>query len=303
MKLLKKILIGTLSFLVTLVTSLWISFMIWKHKVISELPGNSHVIMTSKGAIEYVISGNSDKYVLFLHGTPGSCQTIPDVDFYTKNGYSIISPSRPGYYRTPLSTGKTPKEQADAFASLLDELGIDSVIVSVISGSGQIGLQMAIDHPDKCKALILTSAITKGYKASPNGKSIIQYISETNFGIWLGSRLAKLILPDTYNRKDISILVNKGMFPYEMTKEGKENDSFNHHNFHEMHLHQIDVPTLIIHGDKDNLVPLDQALYASKGISNSELYILKGKNHFFNMTPFNDTVQIRTLSFLKSISN
>ena len=37
----------------------------------------------------------------------------------------MIAPSRPGYGRTPLSSGKTHEEAADLMAALLDELKID----------------------------------------------------------------------------------------------------------------------------------------------------------------------------------
>ena len=40
-------------------------------------------------------------------------------------GIGVITPSRPGYGRTPLSSGKTSAEAADLLAALLDELKID----------------------------------------------------------------------------------------------------------------------------------------------------------------------------------
>lgn len=46
----------------------------------------------------------------------------------------FIIPSRPGYLRTPLSVDRTPKEQAEALAALLDTLKIDKV--AVVGGSG-----------------------------------------------------------------------------------------------------------------------------------------------------------------------
>jgi len=32
----------------------------------------------------------------------------------------VIAPARPGYLGTPLSTGRTPREKADAMVALLD---------------------------------------------------------------------------------------------------------------------------------------------------------------------------------------
>ena len=44
-------------------------------------------------------------------------------------GYRVLTPSRPGYLRTPLEVGKTAAEQARAFSALLDTIGIKGVIV------------------------------------------------------------------------------------------------------------------------------------------------------------------------------
>ena len=45
--------------------------------------------------------------------------------------------------------------QADAYAQLLDHLGIDKVVVVSISAGAWSALQFAIRHPERCLALVL----------------------------------------------------------------------------------------------------------------------------------------------------
>ena len=80
----------------------------YKSSVISELETQSKIIETSYGKIEYRISGNDGPPTLYVHGTSGG----HDRDFPFGEEYKIINISRPGYLRTPLSSGKTPKDPA-----------------------------------------------------------------------------------------------------------------------------------------------------------------------------------------------
>jgi len=60
---------------------------------------------------------------------PGAFSTRLNFGSVDRVDFRYIVASRPGYPRTPLSVGKTPKEQAAAFAALLDALKIDKVAV------------------------------------------------------------------------------------------------------------------------------------------------------------------------------
>lgn len=44
----------------------------------------------------------------------------------------------------------------------------------------------------------------------------------------------------------------------------------------------ITIPTLIVHGDKDTIVPLSQSVVLAKTIKNSTLYVVKNADHFFS---------------------
>ncbi len=69
--------------------------------------------------------------------------------------------SRPGYLGTPLSAGRSPQEQADLCAAVLDALRIRCTAMMAISGGGPTALQFALRYPDRCKALVMISACTQ----------------------------------------------------------------------------------------------------------------------------------------------
>lgn len=142
MKWIKRIFVTILGLILITMIALWVSFYSWKKNVIANLPNDTKVISTSRGQIEYILDGNSNRVMLVIHGSPGSVHVsrFEALTFLDK-GFSVLSVSRPGYYQTPLSSGKTTKEQAALYLSLLNELGIESVYVNGVSGGG------AIKHP------------------------------------------------------------------------------------------------------------------------------------------------------------
>ena len=85
---------------------------------------------------------------------------LGEFDRWHKEGFGVIAPSRPGYARTPLSSGPKYPQQADACAALLDHLGVKQVIIYALSGGGPCAINLAARHPDKVKALILECATT-----------------------------------------------------------------------------------------------------------------------------------------------
>ena len=86
-------------------------------------------------------------------------------DDFTSAGIGIITFSRPGYGRTPLSSGKTAEETADLLAALLDELSIEKVVIYGISGGGPTTLNFALRHPDRCFGMMTDAAVTGEFKS------------------------------------------------------------------------------------------------------------------------------------------
>jgi len=135
----------------------------WLSSRIQELEKGSEIVQTSLGTVEFKRHGSAP-YLLAFHGSPGGYDQIPSfVTPFVYAGIGYISPSRPGYLRTPLDSGRTFDEQADTFAALLDELKVDKVVAYGISGGGPSAIQFAARHPDRIYSLLLNCALTQSH--------------------------------------------------------------------------------------------------------------------------------------------
>jgi pimeloyl-ACP methyl ester carboxylesterase len=121
----------------------------------------SQIIQTSRGAIEFATHGaERGAAVILSHGTGGGYDQGL-VLARLLNGFQGLAVSRAGYLQTPLETGRSPAELADAYAALLDSLHIEKAAILGLSAGGMSAAQFALRHQSRCLALILADAITK----------------------------------------------------------------------------------------------------------------------------------------------
>ena len=112
------------------------------------------------GRIEYRLDRRGDAVVVVFHGG------------HTRAGLPMAKPSsppllrccrrsRPGYGRTPLSTGRCVQRYSDAVRDLCAHLSITRITAVVgISGGGPTAATMAARHTDLVERLILVSAVS-----------------------------------------------------------------------------------------------------------------------------------------------
>ena len=105
---------------------------------------------------------------LVIHGSPGGYdQGLVYGEELRRRGFRILAISRPGYLRTPLLTGVTVEEQADAIDSLLSSLGITGCAVLGIAEGTPAALQLAWRHPERVTSLALLSPQSASLGSSP----------------------------------------------------------------------------------------------------------------------------------------
>jgi 2-hydroxy-6-oxonona-2,4-dienedioate hydrolase len=296
-KWIKRIFVALLGLLLLLFLGLWITFYFYKKEAIYDLPQNSLVINTDKGPIEYTLNGNFDKYLLMVHGSPGSVHIDESKPFVAK-GFTVLTISRPGYYKTPLSSGKSPKEQAALYKSLLDKLNISSVYVNGVSGGGPSSIQFALDYPERTDGLILRAAVSEKIVEENNEEGLVSSFFATEFGTWLGIQIA-LTQADDELKKVMKDYIKKSMFPRELSNDGYVNDLDQFSALQDFPLETIKVPTILLHGDQDDNVPFAFAQNAAKRIPNAILYTMKGKNHYAFFGSYNDTLNNEIELFMK----
>jgi pimeloyl-ACP methyl ester carboxylesterase len=307
----KKILLGLIGLLIFVSATISIFYLVDKNSRLERLEADSKLAETSAGTIEYKITGDTGPVILVMHGTPSGY----DFEFPIE-GYRVLTPSRPGYLRTPLEVGKTPAEQAKAFSVLLDFLGIERVIVLGGSGGGPAAISFAALFPEKTIALGLAMAVSQ--KEDP-----IEYeepfFMKSDFCMWglysmmqndkvLKSMLTGLIPEQTsiqliFKDPNKVEMIKKrlwGYWPPSLRAAGQQNDTKQFQTFNPP-VSEVKVPTLIIHGSKDIAVSVEESKRAAKLIPGSQLEIIEGAGHFAYYSHYDEFMKI-TYQFLRKVT-
>jgi pimeloyl-ACP methyl ester carboxylesterase len=289
---LKRIGLAALILMLAVCATTYFRFTLWRNEVTKNLLRDSTVIQTAKGPIEYAEIGHGPP-VLLIHGNPGGYDQIYQVlklQGAEHGAFRYIIPSRPGYLRTPLFVGKTPKEQAEAFAALLDALKIDAVSVIGGSGGGPSAIEFAALFPQRCVALVLEASITAKIIAPQPGfaEAIIKSTVGFDFSFWLlkNQFVAGLQAkdPDDPDIAAIATAIVNSAVPYARRKDGWDNDTVQWTMLAALPLSSIRCPTLILQGSADQNVPPAQAELAHSQIAGSTLVTLPGQDHWMVIT-------------------
>jgi pimeloyl-ACP methyl ester carboxylesterase len=115
------------------------------------------------GRVEYRLDRRGPAWVLLCHGGHMRAGLALGEELFAELGYSVLVPSRPGYGRTPLRTGRSPAGFADAAAELCQRLGIERLVAVVgVSAGGPTAVTMAARHPRLVERLLLLGAVGFG---------------------------------------------------------------------------------------------------------------------------------------------
>lgn len=267
----------------------------WKREATARLEAGSTLLQTALGPIEYATLGEGP-VVLVSHGALGGYdQGLIIGRLVETRRFKLIAPSRAGYLRSPLASGRSPQQQADAFAALLDRLKVPGAAMVGVSAGGPSALQFALLHPDRCWGLILLSAISNQLvvpeEAHPAAISLLTSFADLG-GWWISEAMrwqprsvARALLSpaevraleDPRKMESLRQLVNS-FFPFSLRRKGFLNDAYIE-TLEPVPFGEIGAPTLVIHGTADEVVPLAQAESAARGIPGAELAEIAGGGH------------------------
>src|SRR5208282_3561757 len=285
----------------------------------------SSIARTAAGPIEYFSVGEGPA-ILGMHGTPGGYDQVALIGgTVAARGFRIIGWSRPGYLSTPLEVGRTPREQADAAARLLDVLGIDRVCVYGASGGGPATYNFAARHPDRTWAMVTECAISKrfGDDLTPVQRMLLRgSVSGLTVPIfdWFASRfpetLARQIIRprgmlDREAARAFACEVDAdpaksafiyGLFqtmnPLRRRKTGLLNDLDQFEQIDRLPLEEIECPALIIHGTHDSDVRFEHGEFAARSIPHAEFVPVEGGTHVLWITRQAEELRTRRIEFL-----
>ncbi len=270
------------------------------------------IAQTAKGPIEYRLEG-SGPIVIVLNGGHCSRETRLSHEKLTEHGFSVLTPSRPGYDSTPSDVGQSAQAAADALAALLDTLQIETVDVIAISAAGPTALAFAQQHANRVRKLILESAVTTDWDERIKSRARIGFgrAAKVTWTVLHGMlKLFPVVILKVLMR-DLTVLdvnmVLKRMSPDDlafvkrMLHTSQASTGFLNDIEHQVkNLATITKPVLTMYSPNDATVSPRNAQRIASEITTSELYEVPSDTHLIWIGSSAKDVWQKRLSFLRS---
>lgn len=251
--------------------------------------------------------------IVFSHGWPLSADAWDaQMLFFAQAGYRVIAHDRRGHGRSAQPfEGNNMDRYADDLAELIEKLDLkDAILIGHSTGGGEVAHYIGRHGTGRVAKVVLVGAVpplmlkTPG---NPNGTPI-EVFDDIRKGV-AGSRsqfYQDLTIPFYgFNRDGAAVSQGlrdsfwlQGMAgsihgQYECVHEFSEVD-------YTEDLKAIDVPTLVIHGDDDQIVPIDASgRLSAEIVENATLKIFEGAPHGLAETE-PEKFNAEVLSFLKA---
>jgi pimeloyl-ACP methyl ester carboxylesterase len=248
---------------------------------------------TRLGTVEYAERG-AGLPILVAHGVLG-CHADGVDGWWTRmlgGEYRVIAPARFGYFGSTLPPNATPADQADAYALLLDHLGVGrAAVIGYSAGSASV-LEFARRHPDRVVGLILANCRLGGPTPNPMLRPVLDAVYGSQRLFWLYRRL----LPAAYARmlgvpkgyrptpEEAATIraVSELQFPLTPRKAGAVFDGFvSNLAADRFPFEELTVPTLIVSAADDPWARHAYAVEAAARIPGAELVTIDRGGHLF----------------------
>jgi non-heme chloroperoxidase len=271
-------------------------------------------ITTQDGTQIYYKDWGAGQPVVFSHGWPLSSDSWEaQMLFLADNGYRCIAHDRRGHGRSSQPwNGNEMDTFADDLAELIETLALkDVVLIGFSMGGGEVARYIGRHGTRRLAKAALISAVPPlmlKTAANPGGLPLEKFDEIRQDALADRSQLYQDIASGPFfgaNRPGAK--VSQGMidsFWLQGMQAGHKNTfdcikAFSETDFTE-DLKRFDVPTLIIHGDDDQIVPIGAAaLNSAKLVKNAILKIYPGAPHGLADT-HKDQLNADLFAFLKS---
>jgi pimeloyl-ACP methyl ester carboxylesterase len=241
--------------------------------------------------------GGSGPVILLVHGMAGSSATWRFVMPALAERYTVVAPDLPGH-------GRSAKPRGDyslgAFASglrdLMVALGLERATLVGQSLGGGVAMQFAYQFPERCERLVLVSSGGLGDEVNLLLRALtlpgVEYVLPLACQTWLYDAGVKV--GDWLGRVGLRPAPHIGEIwsSYGSLADAETRTSFLHTlrsvvDRSGQRVSAVDrlylaseVPTLIVWGDRDEIIPVHQGHSTHQAMPRSQLEIFEGVGHF-----------------------
>ena len=270
------------------------------------------IVTTPDGTSLYYKDWGAGQPIVFSHGWPLSSDAWEDqMLFLANNGYRCIAHDRRGHGRSSQPWGgHTMDQYASDLDTIVTKLGLtNAIFVGHSTGGGEVARFVAQHARGRAAKLVLIGSVTPlmlKTDSNPGGLPMstfdgiragvladrAQFFRDLSGPFYGANRPTAKVSQGVRDAFWMQGMMGSLKAEYDCVKAFSETD-------HTADLKAITVPTLVLHGDDDQIVPLDDSgRLAVKLLKNGKLQLITGAPHGM-CTTHKDEVNAALLAFAR----
>lgn len=229
--------------------------------------------------------------LLLVHAFPlAASMWNPQLEMLRYN-YRAVAPDLRGFGQSngaPEGRYATVEEYADDLAALVNKLGLagEKVVFIGLSMGGYLAFAFYRKYPELVRGLVLcdTRSEPDTEAARQNRFRLIEDLRERGMEAAVEANLPKLLAPENYvNRDDLVADLSRTIRLNDTAGTIAAAGALAHRPDSTPLLGQIGVPTLVIHGQNDQIIPVESARKMAQAVPDWQLALVPGAGHLSNL--------------------
>jgi pimeloyl-ACP methyl ester carboxylesterase len=240
--------------------------------------------------VRYFTAGHGEPLVVVHGGGSDARSWLKNIEVLAEK-YTVYAPDLPGFGESqPLEGDSYIPEYADFVESFAEKLGLQHYYLMGHSVGGGVALNCALKSPHKIKKLVLISSLCLGREIALWVRIMVlpaRLIGKIILALFKGIKwlVKKLVIPVKFVMPNFPTSVNLGS---------------NISTFREQNLVLADrlselvMPTLVVWGARDEIVPVRHAYAAAQVIPQCQLKVFQNRGHNVHRDELNEFSRLLT---------
>ena len=229
------------------------------------------------GTQVHVLQGGSGPPLLTLHGAGGSQGWLQYHQALAEH-FTVYAPSHPGYGPSERPEWlDTMTDMAHFYQAFIDTMGVDRLALIGTSMGGWLAAEIAAMAPERLSRMVLVDAV--GIKPEVGEIADILMCSR--------EEAAKLRFYDTRQVPDYETRFNRELTPEERDAQYANQEMatrlcwrpYMHNPKLPYYLRRVQIPTLVVWGRQDAIVPLNCGEIYARELPNARLHVIDNCGH------------------------
>lgn len=221
-----------------------------------------------------VVRGGRGAPLLFLHGANGGGRWMPFMERLSEN-FEVIAPEHPGFGRSDTPDWlDSVRDLGHFYQAFMETLGLGDVTLVGTSLGGWIAAETALRSSARLRALVLVAAAGVRVKGVRKGDSFLWSAEELTRNLFHDPALAEKALSHQITAEERNLALKNRLMTARLAWSPRFYDPEL-----EKWLHRIAIPTLILWGRNDKLIPVVHAQRYAELIDGARVRIFDACGH------------------------